>query len=143
MVYAVSSTPEVVVKSEVNLPYPGILPGHPMYFIKNLRDKFTIFIVRNPVDRARVLLFHSRKQLAIAMALKEGGDRKTALKTSWEYFKESITTQVDKKEERITLALNQLSTLRERETNFIEPDLVQEKEKVRALILGKILETGK
>lgn len=49
------------------LPYPGLLPGHPLYFLKLLRDRILLFLISNPVRQVefRILLADKRLNSAI------------------------------------------------------------------------------
>jgi len=62
-------------KQEViyELPYPGLLPDHPLYFIKSMRDKFLIFTTRDNQKKARLYLHLSDKHMSASLALVEKG----------------------------------------------------------------------
>lgn len=72
-VYITSIAQSVIVpkKEEVvyELPYPGILPDHPLYFIKLIRDHLTIFFTRDPIKKAELYLLFSDKRVAMASQL--------------------------------------------------------------------------
>jgi hypothetical protein len=40
-------------KIDYDLPYPGLLPDHPLYFIKAGRDKITELITRDNIKKAK------------------------------------------------------------------------------------------
>lgn len=46
------------------LPYPGILPNHPLYFVKELRDRIIELLVVDPVRKAEFYLLQADKWLA-------------------------------------------------------------------------------
>lgn len=48
---------------EYYLPYPGILPGHPLYPIKMLRDRILSFFITDPVKKAEFYLLMADKRL--------------------------------------------------------------------------------
>jgi hypothetical protein len=50
---------------EYALPYPGMLPDHPLYFLKNLRDHIMDFIIRDHIKKAEFNLLLSDKKLAM------------------------------------------------------------------------------
>jgi len=52
---------------EYNLPYPGILNDHPLYFLKKFRDQFLDFIISDPLKKAEFYLLQSDKFLAMSM----------------------------------------------------------------------------
>lgn len=59
------------------LPFPGILPDHPLYFIKNLRDRILLAMTRNTLKKSEYLLLFSDKHLAMGKLLIE--DKKEVL----------------------------------------------------------------
>ncbi len=65
---AVTPAP-VVPKVEYNLPYPGILPDHPLYFLKQLRDKILDFLITDPVKKAEFYILQADKRLSMGIAL--------------------------------------------------------------------------
>ena len=54
------------------LPYPGILPDHPIYFLKMIRDRIELFLTTHPLKRAEKLLHYADKRIGAAKALIEG-----------------------------------------------------------------------
>lgn len=67
-------------KVEYNLPYPGILPDHPLFFVKEVRDKILIWTTRDHLKKAELYLLFSDKRAAMAMLLAKNGKDKLALK---------------------------------------------------------------
>ncbi|MEI6532728.1 MAG: DUF5667 domain-containing protein [Candidatus Roizmanbacteria bacterium] len=67
-----------------DLPYPGILPDHPLYFIKDLRDKTTLFFTRDIIKGAELNLLNSDKKIAMAEALSIKGKDKLMVDTAIE-----------------------------------------------------------
>lgn len=55
------------------LPYPGLLPDHPFYFIKAIRDRFLDFLTRDNLKKAELYLLYSDKRLNMARGLSEKG----------------------------------------------------------------------
>src|SRR5579883_115828 len=45
------------------LPYPGILPDNPFYFLKVLRDRLILFFISNPTKKSSFYLLQSDKRL--------------------------------------------------------------------------------
>jgi hypothetical protein len=75
------------------LPYPGILPDHPLYFVKNIRDKIIIFFNRKPVKKSQICLLLSDKNLVMGVNLWEKGEYGLSIKSlenSEEYIIDSI-----------------------------------------------------
>lgn len=61
-----SSSPEA--KIEYDLAFPGILPDHPVYKLKVLRDKISVFLINDPKKRIDFYLLQADKGiLATAM----------------------------------------------------------------------------
>ncbi|OGK13029.1 hypothetical protein A3A93_03815 [Candidatus Roizmanbacteria bacterium RIFCSPLOWO2_01_FULL_38_12] len=55
------------------LPYPGLLTDHPLYPLKELRDKILIFTTRDNVKKAQFYLHLSDKRMATALQLAQKG----------------------------------------------------------------------
>lgn len=60
------------------LPYPGLLPDHPLYFVKNIRDQVLLFTTRDNEKKAQLILQLSDKRMAAALALAEKGRERHA-----------------------------------------------------------------
>jgi hypothetical protein len=67
-------------KDEVNyyLAYPGILPDHPLYIFKMLRDRVKIFLIREPVAKAKLKWVLADKRIGAAWELAKGGKKNLA-----------------------------------------------------------------
>lgn len=69
------SEPEATNSSEVtieyNMPYPGMLPDHPLYFLKNMRDRILNFLIKDPVKRIEFLTLMADKRYAMGTGLTE------------------------------------------------------------------------
>jgi hypothetical protein len=63
------------------LPYPGLLPDHPLYFLKATRDKFLEIITRDNVKKAEFYLHLSDKKANAATFLVKKGKNKLAVET--------------------------------------------------------------
>jgi len=61
-------------KEEVDyyLAYPGILPDHPLYWLKMIRDRVFLSLCRDPVAKTEKLLLYADKRLGAAKVLIEG-----------------------------------------------------------------------
>ena len=62
-----------------NLPYPGILSDHPLYFMKITRDRLMEFLTRDNVKKAQLYLLYSDKRVAMAMSLAKKGKSQQAI----------------------------------------------------------------
>ncbi len=68
-------------KVAYELPYPGILPDHPLYIIKIARDRVLEYTTRDPVKKAQLYLLLSDKRVAMALSLIQKGKIKPAVST--------------------------------------------------------------
>ncbi|PIV10964.1 hypothetical protein COS50_02660 [Candidatus Roizmanbacteria bacterium CG03_land_8_20_14_0_80_35_26] len=62
-----------------NLPYPGILSDHPLYFLKIVRDRISEFLTRDNVKKTQLYLLYSDKRVAMAMSLAKKGKSQPAI----------------------------------------------------------------
>ncbi|HLC94452.1 MAG TPA: DUF5667 domain-containing protein [Patescibacteria group bacterium] len=60
-------------KVEYTLPYPGILPDHPLYFLKALRDRIIDITTRDYLKKAQLYVLFSDKRTAMAIGLAKKG----------------------------------------------------------------------
>ena len=70
---SLSAVPTVAKASDYQLPYPGMLPDHPLYKLKVLRDKIILFLIRDPIKKAERHLQMADKELFMALKLAEKG----------------------------------------------------------------------
>lgn len=54
------------------LAYPGILPDHPLYWLKMIRDRILLALTQDPTQRFNRLLLYADKRLGAAKVLIEG-----------------------------------------------------------------------
>ena len=92
-------TEREVKEADYYLPYPGILPDHPLYWLKMFRDKVLLFLTRKPVDRYERLLLYADKRVGAAEALIKGGKVELGVTTA------------DKAEKYMEQAISELSVL--------------------------------
>lgn len=64
-----------------NLPYPGISPDHPLYFLKISRDRITEFLTRDHLKKAQLYLLYSDKRIAMSILLAKKGKNQLAINT--------------------------------------------------------------
>ena len=64
-----------------NLPYPGILPDHPFYFLKAIRDRITDWLTRDNLKKAELYLLYSDKRVSMAQLLSKKGKINLAIST--------------------------------------------------------------
>lgn len=60
-------------KIEYFLPYPGILPDHPLYFLKVLRDRILDILIQDPIKRIEFNLLMADKRLNMGIFLIDKG----------------------------------------------------------------------
>lgn len=87
---------------DYNLPYPGILPNHPLYFLKDIRDEILLFFTRSLLKNSRVRLLVADKNLVMATVLIEQGLDKEAIQV------------LQKGEKHLLVAILQLQELKKR-----------------------------
>ncbi|MFH1827165.1 MAG: DUF5667 domain-containing protein [bacterium] len=68
-------------KAVYELPYPGILPDHPLYFFKVVRDRIWAFSTRDNLKKANVYLLFSDKRAKMAQKLTDKGKMDLAITT--------------------------------------------------------------
>lgn len=80
---------------EYQLPYPGLLPDSPLYFLKAIRDKISGFLISDPLNKAEFDLLQADKRLNAGVYLlnkkkaKEGLAQSTISKGE-NYFEEAL-----------------------------------------------------
>lgn len=81
--------------SDYQLPYPGLLPDNPLYFLKVIRDNIISFFISKPIDKANFDLLLSDKDVEASYLLTGRGQDKgnLALQTfskSQDYFEDAV-----------------------------------------------------
>lgn len=96
----VSVQKQTISKVEYQLPYPGILPDNPLYFLKSGRDKLMDFLIADPVRKAEFYILQSDKRLGMATGLFDKGNAtlaETTLSKSQTYMDMAVSTLVNAK----------------------------------------------
>ncbi len=81
-------------KSDYVLPYPGILPDHPLYPLKEFRDKIIEALIVDPERKSEFYLLQSDKLLNAAVSLLEKNNQdktKEAIKRSSEKMRQAVS----------------------------------------------------
>lgn len=76
------------------LVYPGILPDHPLYRFKMIRDRIKILLTREPLSRAQLFLLFADKRVGAGKVLIEGNKVPLGLSTilkGEKYLEKSIS----------------------------------------------------
>jgi len=63
------------------LPYPGILPDHPLYSLKAIRDRIWLWLTTDPVRKAQLMTLFADKRLGAGRVLVEGNKINLGLST--------------------------------------------------------------
>lgn len=85
------------------LPYPGILPDHPLYWLKMLRDRLMLLFTRNPLERWQRLLLYADKRIGAAQALINGGKSELGLTTATKaekYYSQAVELVLNLEKEK-------------------------------------------
>jgi len=80
---------------DYQLPYPGILTDHPLYILKNLRDRILEALIADPVKKSEFYLLQSDKFLAMGLAY-EGSGKWEMVKNMVELSQANMTRAVTK-----------------------------------------------
>jgi hypothetical protein len=73
---------EVLEEDDYSLPYPGILPDHPLYFLKMIRERVRLWLTRDALVRAELMLHYADKRVAASLSLAEKGKAGLAASTA-------------------------------------------------------------
>lgn len=82
------------------LPYPGILPGTPLYGFKMLRDRISDLLTSSPLKKSNFYLLQADKRLAATLMLYKNGNEKLAgetLSKGVSYLEKSYNKMVEAK----------------------------------------------
>lgn len=98
-----ASTPSAApTGSNYFLPYPGILPGNPLYSVKLIRDKIKEFTTQKTLDKSYFYLLQSDKRLAAGIVLFDSGDQQVSENTiskGQNYLEKSMNKMVQARSE--------------------------------------------
>lgn len=68
-------------KISYQMPYPGLLPDSPLYFLKAFRDRVVEFATRDNLKKAQLYLLYSDKRAQMSVELSQKGKTKLASST--------------------------------------------------------------
>jgi len=83
------------VKIEYALPYPGVLPDHPLYMLKRLRDYILEQIIVEPVRKGEFYVLQGDKRLEMSVLLLASGKRvlaETTTSKAEKYMEKAVDT---------------------------------------------------
>jgi len=69
---------------EYELPYPGLLPDHPLYPLKKVRDRILLLFTRTPDRKSQLLHLLSDKKMAMVQVLWDNNKKELAVATAAE-----------------------------------------------------------
>lgn len=95
-----SSVVMVKQKVEYVLPFPGILPDNPLYFLKAGRDRVMDFLIVDPVRKAEFYILMADKRLGMTTMLLDKGNTtlaETTLSKGETYMEKAVSTLVNYK----------------------------------------------
>lgn len=96
------ASPTAQPKVDYPLPYPGILPDHPLYSLKMLRDRIMDFLIRDPFKKAEFLILMADKRLGAGKTLIESQKAdlgQTTINKGEDYLLRAIETIKSAKEQ--------------------------------------------
>jgi len=103
--------PSAADSSNVNyqLAYPGLLPDHPLYFVKAARDRIGAFFISNPLKKSEFDLLQADKRIASSLLLVQKGQGKIPLAKSTfskgeNYFEDALNRASDAKSQGMNIA---------------------------------------
>lgn len=80
-VSVVTLTPTPKPEIDYYLPYPGILPDHPLYSLKAVRDRIWLWLTTDLVRKAQLMTLFADKRLGAGRVLIEGNKISLGLST--------------------------------------------------------------
>lgn len=98
-----------------DLSYPGLLPDHPLYPLKMVRDNLMTMLIGKPLDKASFLLLQSDKHVLASKLLLQKNDIELAYESfvnAQKYFDEAVSCVREAKKEGMSThdAINKLQT---------------------------------
>lgn len=118
------SSPETDDQADYFLAYPGILPDHPLYPIKALRDQIWLFLSSGSKAKAEKQLLFADKRISAALQLMEKGKPQLATETSL------------KAEYYLLSASKTLAGLEKEEFQRLKPNFIQAAVKHRQVLMS-------
>jgi hypothetical protein len=92
-----AKTTEVQEKIEYTLPYPGILPDHPLYIVKRIRDYILERVIVEPVRKGEFYILQGDKRIQMGMMLIDAGKGElgeSTISKAEKYMEKSVQTLV-------------------------------------------------
>lgn len=89
------------------LPYPGILPGEPLYPLKAARDRIIDFFITDPLKKSNYYLLQADKRLASAIALFDQGNQElgeSTLSKGQNYLEKSLDKALEAEKRQLEIS---------------------------------------
>ncbi len=90
---AVSITPSPTPRVDYQLPYPGLLPDNPLYFLKTFRDNIVSILISDTIKRTQFELLQADKHINAGLYLSKNNKSQLASESitkSQAYFQQAI-----------------------------------------------------
>lgn len=83
----ITASPSSEIEEEIKyeLPYPGLLPDNPLYFLRIIRDRIVSFLISDPLKKSEFNLLQADKRLNAGIYLlnsSQGDEKKISLAIS-------------------------------------------------------------
>jgi hypothetical protein len=97
-------------KVDYTLSFPGLLPDHPLYFIKTARERIMAFFISNPMKKAEFNLLQADKRINASHMLIQKDKSKVDLAQSTfskgeNYFEEAVSYTREAKSQGVDITL--------------------------------------
>ncbi len=100
------SSPSAQIKVDYILPYPGLLPDSPLYFLRTTRDRIISFLISDPLKKAEFDLLQADKRLAAGIYLSNKNKYELSLTTiskGENYFESALQKAEEAKKQGIAV----------------------------------------
>jgi len=77
-----SASAQASESASYQLPFPGLLPDHPLYIFKTVRDRIIDILIGDPVEKTRFYITSADKRLSASIALVDKGKPQLAETTA-------------------------------------------------------------
>lgn len=101
-----------ILEVDYYLAYPGILPDHPLYWLKMIRDKISLSLTSGEPEKTDKLFLYADKRIGAAAVLVKGGKQDLGVSTATKaekYFSQAVETMdnLQKNGQLTAIMLNQ------------------------------------
>ena len=92
---------------EYQLPYPGLLPDNPLYFLKVFRDRIVEFLISDPLKKAEFNLLEADKRLNAGVYVFKKGKvdlAESSISKGENYFEKAISETMEAKKQGMDIS---------------------------------------